>query len=258
MMRSWRNSGMPSSGYRSGTPPRCSKTTPTRRQSANPRRGWAWPKQVIDLDEPLTGERASMLLDHQRCVPQIAYSLGVIREPVAKYDFEDEPLHNAYYTWVLETLNASLGPGERPIDRVTSLPQRQVSRTFLNAVHPARRRRIDCASRDLDPRLLAFGDADWDCEDPDSGVNYRVASPVRWAVGEAGIVNSTRGYRRPDEVTAPSLVQYRDLLPLFIGPGQIADILRLPDELEDVSVQILSEALATELLPATDQRRRVD
>ncbi|WP_197696048.1 sacsin N-terminal ATP-binding-like domain-containing protein [Mycobacterium sp. E1715] len=214
--------------------------------------GWAWPKQVIDLDEPLTGERASMLLDHQRCVPQIAYSLGVIREPVAKYDFEDEPLHNHYYAWVVETLNASLGPGERPVERVTLYPGRDKSPGPFSMLFILQDSAASLGLRETWTRgLLAFGDADWDCEDTDSGVNYRVASPVRWAVNKAGIVNSSRGYRRPHEVTAPSLVQYRDLLPLFIGPGQIADILRLPDELKDVPAQILREALATELLPTT-------
>ncbi len=214
--------------------------------------GWAWPQQVIDLEEPLMGERASMLLDHQRCLPQIAHSLGVIRQPVRNYDFEDEQLREDYYSWVLQTLNSSLGPGDRPIERVSLYPTRDnspgpFSMLFIlqdsNASLPVR----EAWTRDL----LAFGDAQWDCEDTDTGVNYRVASPVRWAVDRAGIVNSTHGYRSPNEVAAPSLVQYRNLLPLFMGPGQIADILGLPDHLEHVPAELLRQALAAELLPST-------
>jgi len=213
--------------------------------------GWSWPRQVLDLEEPLPGERASMLLDRQRCLPQIAHSLGVIQAPVKNYSLEDEVLWGEYQSWVLETLNASLGPGDRPIEHVTLFPSRSDSPGPFSLLLILRDVGASAQLREAWTRgLLAFGDADWDCEDTDSRVNYRVSSPVRWAVGQAGVVNSTRGYKSPHEVAAPSLVQFRDLLPLFMGPGPIADILGLPDELEDVPVGMLIDALEAELLPS--------
>ncbi|MFQ1003917.1 sacsin N-terminal ATP-binding-like domain-containing protein [Modestobacter sp. SSW1-42] len=212
--------------------------------------GWAWPQQVMDLDEPLTGAYASMMLDRQRCVPTVAYSLGVVREPVKAYGLEDEPLYDDYRSWVLQTLNARLGPGERAVERIELFPSQGPGPASMLLV--LRDADATHASREAWTRgLLAFGDSAWDCEDVDSRISYRVPSPVRWAVGQAGIVNSTRGFRTPGEVVAPSLVQYRDLLPLFVGPSEVAHALRLPDELKDVPIPVLKAALDVELLPPT-------
>lgn len=213
---------------------------------------WSWPRQVIDLEEPLSGDRASMLLDHQRCLPQIAHALGVIREPLKSYDFDDEPFRDEYTAWVVNTLNSALGPGERPIERINLYPKQGHSPGPFSMLLILQDSNGSLALRESWTRgLLNFGDFQWDCEDADSGVNYRVVSPVRWAVDQAGIVNSTRGHRHPNGVAAPSLVQYRDLLPLFMGPGHIADILDLPDELESVPAHMLREALEADLLPST-------
>lgn len=226
--------------------PRASVKVPTRDGD------WAWPHQVLDLDEPLPGERASMLLDHQRCLPQIAHSLGVIQAPVSDYAFEDEVLGTEYQSWVLETLNASLGPGDRPIEHIALFPSRNNSPGPFSLLPILRDVGASSQMRESWTRqLLAFGDADWDCEDTDTRVNHRVPSPVRWAVERAGLVNSTRGYKSPNEVAAPSLVQFRDLLPLFMGPAPIVDILGLPDDLEHLPVEMLKAALEPELLPST-------
>ncbi|MED5812894.1 DEAD/DEAH box helicase family protein [Mycolicibacterium sp. 050232] len=225
--------------------PHASVKVPTRDGS------WAWPRQVIDLDEPLSHESASMLLDRQRCLPQIAHSLGVVREPLKNYDFDDEPLRDDYTSWVVNTLNASLGLGERPIDRVSLYPKLTHSPGPFSMLLVLRDSNGSLQLRESWTRsLLSFGDAQWDCEDVDSGANYKIDSPVRWAVDRAGIVNSTRGYRSPSEVVAPSLMKFRDLLPLFVGPGSIVDILNLPDTIEEVPVEILRDAMEAELLPS--------
>lgn len=212
---------------------------------------WAWPRQVMDLEEPLSNDRASMLLDHQRCLPPIAHSLGVIREPMKNYDFDDEAARDEYRTWVVDSLNSSLGPGERPIERVDLYPKLAHSPGPFSMLLVLRDSNASLQIREAWTRgLLTFGDAQWDCEDVDSGANYKVDSPLRWAVDQAGIVNSTRGHRTPNRVVAPSLAKYRDLLPLYMGPGTIADILELPDELKHVSAEILRDALEAELFPS--------
>lgn len=212
--------------------------------------GWAWPQQVVDLDEALTSQYASMLLDHRRCLPEVAHSLGVLREPVKDYGIDDEFLQDAYHAWVLEGLNSRLGPGERPIERISLYPSQGFSPGPFSLLPILRDAGASGSAREAWTRgLLAFGDAMWDCEDIDSGANRRVQSPVRWAVEQAGIVNSTAGFRSPREVVAPSMVRYQGLLPLFVGPSKVAQVLGLPDELEEVPAAALRAALEAELLP---------
>ncbi|MBX7452228.1 DEAD/DEAH box helicase family protein [Mycolicibacterium sp. 3033] len=214
--------------------------------------GWAWPAQVFDLTEPLTGDYTAIMLDRARCVPEVAYALGVIRAPVKDYAFDDEPLHYEYESWVIQRLNSELGPGDRPVERISLYPTQGFSPGPFSLLQILDDANASPALRETWTRgLLSFGDAFWDCEDSDSGVNRRVPSPVRWAVEKSGIVNSTRGFRAPNSVAAPSLARYRDLLPLFMGPSHVANALELPDLLEHVPATLLREALESELLPPT-------
>lgn len=214
--------------------------------------GWAWPAQVVDLGESLAGDYLSIVLDRARCVAEVAYALGVVREPVGKYDFDDEPLRYEYQSWLIRKLNSELGPGDRPIERISLYPSRDLSPGPFSLLQILNDAGATPALRESWTRgLLNFGDAMWDCEDNDSGINRRVPSPVRWAVEMSGVVNSTRGFRDIHSVAAPSLARYRDLLPLYMGPGQVADALGLPDELELVPAPLLREALEAELLPPT-------
>lgn len=214
--------------------------------------GWAWPAQVVDLSESLAGEYLSLVLDRARCVAEVAYALGVIREPVKNYDFDDEPLKYEYQSWVIRRLNSELGPGERPVERISLYPSQQFSPGPFSLLQILDDAGASPALRETWTRgLLSFGDAMWDCEDNDSGVNTRVPSPVRWAVEVSGIVNSTRGLRAPHTVAAPSLARYRDLLPLFVGPGPVADALELPEDLDQVPVELLQEALEADIFPPT-------
>lgn len=206
--------------------------------------GWAWPKQVLDISEPLPSEHGSLLLDHQRCLQQIAHELGVVREPVKVYDLDDELLADDYRAWVLDMLNSSLGPGDRPAERINLYPTGVETPGPFSLLILLRDADASIQLRESWTRgLLAFGDADWDCEDIDTRANHKVPSPVRWAVEQAGIVNSTSGYRSPQDVVSPSLVQFRDLLPLYMGPLPIAKILGLPDQLEEVPTRILKTGL---------------
>ncbi|MFE3194698.1 sacsin N-terminal ATP-binding-like domain-containing protein [Nocardia sp. NPDC059240] len=211
--------------------------------------GWAWPQQITDIGEPLAGYER-YLLDGHRCSVEVAHLLGVIREPVRNYNFDDEPLRAQYIEWTLKTLNGNLGPGERPIERISVYPKGGNSPgpcsmlVILETAAASSQIRVDWTER-----LLAHGDAPWDCEDIDSGTDYTVISPLRWAVEHAGLVRSTKGPRRPDQVVASSLAAYRDLLPLFMGPSTVAQVLALPDVLGQIPVAILQEALAVDLLP---------
>jgi superfamily II DNA or RNA helicase len=213
--------------------------------------GWAWPQQVVDLDEPLGGDFTSILLDHQRCLPELAYSLGVVRHPVKRFDLDDEPRRSEYESWVLATLNSRRGAGDRPIESIELTPPVDISPGPFSVLLILKDAGASDQSLEAWTRgLLSFGDQEWDCEDVDSGSSFSVLSPVRWAVDQAGMVNSTHGLRPPAEVVAPSLVRYQGLLPLYRGPSPVADVLKLPDELEDVPPAVLRAALEAEGLPS--------
>ncbi|MFL6122983.1 sacsin N-terminal ATP-binding-like domain-containing protein [Actinophytocola sp.] len=210
--------------------------------------GWASPRQVFDLDESLGDELTGKTLDRKRCLPDVAYQLGVIRKPVSNYSAEDERYLGQYREWVLKTLNSRRGPGEHQIERIALHPGKgpgPFSMLFIlrdAGMSPQARMNWTVG-------LLEAGDTDWTCDDLDTGKTHRVRSPVRWAVERAGILQSNRGLRAPADIVAPSLIRYEKLLPLFRGPRQIADALELPDELEAVSVAVLKEALEAELFP---------
>lgn len=210
--------------------------------------GWAWPTQVFDLEESLGHELAAKTLDHDRCMPEVAHRLGVVHRPVSKYSAEDEPLLGQYREWVLTTLNSQQGSGERLIERVELYPGEgpgPFSVLFLlrDAEASDRTRAYWTAG------LLRAGDSEWTCEDLDTGTSHRVQSPVRWAVDRAGLLDTDRGFRPPGEVVAPSMLKYKNLLPLFRGHHQVADALDLPDELDAVPAPVLRDALEAKLFP---------
>ncbi|MGW2885166.1 sacsin N-terminal ATP-binding-like domain-containing protein [Streptomyces griseoruber] len=221
--------------------------------------GWAWPHQVFDLEEPLGEEHAKRTLDHRRCLPAVAQGLGVVRKPVKKYPLEDEPCFEQYREWVLATLNAQQGAGERPIERVEFYPGEGPGPVSVLLIL-----RDSGASKPLREAwtvdLLQAGGSDWTCEDLDTGSTYAVRPPVRWAVDRAGLLRSNRGsFHAPADVVAPSLIRYASLLPLYKGPRQVADLLELPDELDAVPAHILKEALAADLFaPGTENTVLVD
>ncbi|MFI6328543.1 sacsin N-terminal ATP-binding-like domain-containing protein [Micromonospora chersina] len=208
--------------------------------------GWAWPRQVFDIEEPLGDDFASKTLDHRRCLPEVAYQLGVVLRPTKEYSAEDETCLEQYREWVLATLNSKQGPGERPIERIELYPGRgpgPFSMLFiLRDAEASLQMRVKWTHG-----LLEADNSDWTCEDLDTGKTHRVQSPVRWAVNCAGMLQSNRGLRAPADVVAPSLVKYEHLLPLFRGPARVAEALELPDELENVPVPVLKEALEAKL-----------
>lgn len=210
--------------------------------------GWSPPRQVFDVSESLGPSFASRMLDRSRCLPEVAHQLGVIREPVRAFPAEDEPAFDRYKEWLLSTLNGQRGPGERPTERIDLTPDEgpgPFSMLFML--------RDADASDEIRERwttgLLADGDRDWICEDLDTSRTYPATSPVRWAVEQAGILRTNRGFRSPADVVAPSLVKYEGLLPLFKGPSQVSDALHLPDELQAVPADVLRDALGAEIFP---------
>lgn len=211
--------------------------------------GWAWPSQTFDLDVPLGPEFMAMTLDRSRCLPQVAHVLGVVVRPVKNYSVEDEPRLDQYRERVLADLNASRGPGERPIERIDLHPGSgpgPFSMLFILRDAQAPPELLATWTEGM----LAAGSTDWTCEDIDTHKVHDVISPVRWAVGEAGLLRTNRGLRAPADVVAPSLLKYGSFLPLFKGPGQVVSALELPDELDAVPAELLKEALEAELFPA--------
>ncbi|MFD3923225.1 sacsin N-terminal ATP-binding-like domain-containing protein [Streptomyces sp. NPDC058595] len=214
--------------------------------------GWAWPHQVFDLGELLGDEHAKRTLDRQRCTPAVAHRLGVVRKPVRNYSVEDEPCLGQYREWVLATLNAKQGPGEQPVENIEFYPGEGPGPFSMLLIL-----RDAGASKSLREtwtvELLQTGDSDWTCEDLDTGRIHAVRPPVRWAADHAGLLRSNRGFHSPAEVVAPSLVRYANLLPLYKGPRQVADVLELPDELDAVPPRVFKEALEADLFaPGTE------
>lgn len=213
--------------------------------------GWAWPQQVLDLDIALPGEVASRLLDRRRCVPDVAHRLGVVQQPVKDFALEDELAYQAYVEATLSELNGRQGPGERPIKTIDLSPSEgpgPFSVLFLLRDAGA----SDQARASWTTALLSFGEDDWIVEESDTGRTFAVRSPVRWAIEQAGLFNTTRGYRPLRDVVAPSLVRFSGLLPLYKGPHQALTSLDLPDELTDVPPHIMQEMLEGQLFPRVD------
>jgi superfamily II DNA or RNA helicase len=211
---------------------------------------WHYPQQVLDVDGDLPSADGGLLLDRQRCIPLLAHELGVVNAPVREYSFEDEFAADEYQEWGITDLNSRLTPGDRPIERVALYPSQGHSAGPFSALFLLQRAGAPEQLREAWTRgLIEFGDAPWDCEDAATGVSYRVKSPVRWAAEQAGVLRTSLGFRPIVEVVAPSLVEYRDLLPLYEGPRSVADALRLPQELAMISVAVLRDALSVELLP---------
>ena len=210
--------------------------------------GWSFPQLVFDISESLGPSFAPRILDRTRCLPEVAHQLGVIRGPVKAFPAEDEPALDLYTEWLLATLNDQRGPGERPTERVDLTPGEgpgPFSMLFML--------RDAGASDEIRERwttgLFADGDRAWICEDLDTSRTYPATSPVRWAVDEAGILKTNRGFRAPADVVAPSLIKYEGLLPLFRGPSEVSGVLQLPDELEAVPAKVLREALEAQIFP---------
>lgn len=219
--------------------------------------GWAWPQQVIDLDVALPESAASRLLDRRRCVPDVAHRMGVVQQPVKDFALEDEPAYEAFVEAMLAELNAAQGPGERPIKSIELSPGEgpgPFSVLFMLRDAGA----ADQVRANWTTALLSFAEGEWVVEDADTGRTFAVRSPVRWAIEQAGLLNTSRGYRPPRDVVAPSLVRFAGLLPLYKGPHQALTVLDLPDELAAVPPHVLREMLEGELFPRVDDDTLVE
>jgi superfamily II DNA or RNA helicase len=210
--------------------------------------GWAPPEYVLDIDG-LGDVIPDRVLDRTKCGdPQLAHAAGVISEPVASYSVEDEVHFEDYCQYVLEELNRRLGPGERPIEQV-EFDRGDGPGPFSALLMLEEAEAPNGIRAHWTERLLQLDDAGhWLCTDVDTGLTHRIASPVRWAVGRAGLLKSTRGYRAPSQVVSASLVEYEALLPLFRGPRHVEDALALPKQLDEIPAEVLREALRTEVV----------
>ncbi|WP_017973009.1 DEAD/DEAH box helicase [Actinopolyspora halophila] len=212
--------------------------------------GWALPQSVLDVDGLSEGIE-SILLDHDRCQHQIARAAGVIHQPVRSYSFEDEIYADRYREFVVADLNQRVDPGERPARNIEfdqSLGAGPFSALLLMAESGA-----PVSTRaQWTQKLLELEKRDtWTCEDVDNRQPRRIISPVRWAVSEAGLVESNQGFSAPSEIVSPALIEYRELLPYYSGPKSLKDALDLPRELADVSGEIFKTALGSEEYSST-------
>ncbi|MDI9831208.1 DEAD/DEAH box helicase family protein [Streptomyces sp. KAU_LT] len=208
--------------------------------------GWALPELVLDIDG-LDDSNPDRVLDRTRCMPQLAHAAGVVTEPVASYPLEDEVHFDDYCQYVLDEVNRRLGPGDRPVERVEF--DRGEGPGPFSALLMLRDAGAPESGRERWTEGLLRLDqvGHWLCTDTDTGLSHRVLSPVRWAAGQAGLLKSNRGYRTPGHVVSASLVAYEALLPLFRGPRHVEDALQLPKDLGEVPVELLREALESEV-----------
>lgn len=212
---------------------------------------WAWPQQVIDVDATLPERFAAQILDRSRSIAQVAHKLGVAQRPVEDFSLEDEAEYEAYVAATVEALNNRRGPGERPVERVEVSPGAgpgpfSVLLMLRDAEAPEQLRASWTTS------LLELPERSWVVEDLDTGRTHGVLPPSRWAVQQAGLLPTSRGFRAPGDVVAPSLVRFGALLPLFRGTHQVQVALALPDELEAVPAHVLREMLEADLFPSVD------
>lgn len=208
--------------------------------------GWASATEVLDI-MGLGDVAPERVLDPTRCVRELAHEAGVITEPVSSYYLQDEVHYEEYSQFVLAYLNRRLGPGERPIEEI-DFEREEGPGPFSVLLMLKEAGAPDSIRERWTERLLTFaGGEPWLCTDLGTDLPHQIPSPVRWAVEQAGLLKSNRGYRAPDSVVSPSLVQYDALLPLFRGSRQVEDALGLPKELDKVPAEVLREALRTEV-----------
>ncbi|MFD3615111.1 sacsin N-terminal ATP-binding-like domain-containing protein [Streptomyces sp. NPDC058676] len=209
--------------------------------------GWALPEHVLDIDG-LGDSIPERMLDRSRCVVQLAHEAGVVHAPRKSYSVDDEIYFQEYGDYVLGELNRRRGPGERAIERV-EFDRNDGPGPFSVLLMLEETQASPSIRETWSVQLLGFEeDGYWTCEDSDTGNRYRVISPVRWAVERAGLLNSTRGYREPQNVVSASLVTFEALLPLFRGPRRVEDLLELPKVLKDAPAEVLREALNAEFV----------
>ncbi|MFI0463224.1 sacsin N-terminal ATP-binding-like domain-containing protein [Saccharopolyspora sp. 5N102] len=208
--------------------------------------GWATPRFVLDVDGLCDGidER---LLDRDRCQAQVAWAAGVIHQPIRSYSFEDEICADQYYDFVLADLNRRLGPGERPVENI-EFDQYLGAGPFSALLLMAESGASEPIRAEWTQKLLELDqNPTWTCDDIDTSQVRQVVSPVRWAVSQAGLVQSSQGFLAPSQVVSPALIEYQGLLPLYRGPRSLEDTLELPRELAEVPVDVLKASLAADL-----------
>jgi len=213
--------------------------------------GWAWPQQVVDVDAALPERFASRMLDRSRSTAEVAYKLGVARSPMKDFSLEDEAEYQAYLTATVAALNNQRGPGERAIERVEVSPGSGPGPfsvlLMLRDAEAAEQLRASWTTL-----LLELPEHEWFVEDLDTGRTHGILPPSRWAVQQAGLLPTSRGFRAPSDVVAPSLVRFGALLPLFKGSHQVQVALDLPNELDAVPAHLLREMLEDDLFPSVD------
>lgn len=212
--------------------------------------GWDYPQRVVDTRYPLAEGFAAVQLDERRCTRPLAHHLGTVIMPLRDFSLEDEPLLREYEQWVLDRVNEGLGPGERPIEKLTLYPTTEVT-PGPSSILPMlmRSHAPDGVRVSWTEGLLAWGDSLWDAED-EAGVNRKVPSPVAWAVEVAGLLNTTRGPLHPSRVVSPHLLRYQPFLPLLKASSAVADALGLARDLEFLEPEILVSALSQEDYPS--------
>ncbi|WP_036937919.1 sacsin N-terminal ATP-binding-like domain-containing protein [Acidipropionibacterium acidipropionici] len=206
--------------------------------------GWQWPTQTFDIGILLDPKYDGVVLDRERCVLSAVRRLGVITDVEPKFDLENEPLREDYKSWVIDQVNGARESGDRRIEEVDLYPSVVGSPGPVSILQML----ADSGASDETKvqwtlKLLAHGDGLWSCEDRGSRDHYDVLSPVSWAVSRAGMVNSTDGPRKLDDVVAPQLIEYSGLLPIFLGKSGLVQNLDLPDSLDDVPAEVYWSAL---------------
>lgn len=208
---------------------------------------WAWPEQVFDLGFDLMDRFPDRRLDRERCIPGVAYRLGVVHRVKREYALEDELRIQDYREFVLKTVNGRLGPGDRPVGEIEfdhyEGPGPFSVLFLLQEVGAPEKLREQWTVG-----LLRHADSTWVCDDVETGRTFEVPSPVQWAVEQVGLLGSTHGYRSPARMVSPTMLRFEGLLPLLKSDLDHRETLDLPSELEEVPRELLREAVESEVI----------
>lgn len=84
----------------------------------------------------------------------------------------------------------------------------------------------------------------WTFQIGSNGTNrHTVMSPLVWMVRKYGLVNTTKGLRSLGKAVSPALKAYGELLPVAELPEDVADVLRLPEDIGKLPDSVWQELL---------------
>lgn len=203
--------------------------------------GWAWPKDVLDVDHTLGADLEYRTLDRQRCIASVATQIGV-RNSIGDraFDFSREPCAEEYRAWVANYLNERRHPDQAPIRSVEFIAEPAVGPASVlvllernNAPLPMR--------ADWTEALLQTEFAEhWEIENTETGDFYKAPSFQTWAVMSSGLAESMTGLAPVEDLLAHQMFKFAQLFPVAHSKPKS---LKLPAAVQEIPSHLLQRFL---------------